>query len=86
MTDLTKRAAAIAERLVCDCDASECTFRDAAALIRELLAEREWQREVLAAAYVKLSGKDHHASDCATSNAPAMQPGPCDCVGCETNG
>lgn len=36
-------------------------------------------REELADAYKKLSGKDHHASDCATSNAPAMPPGPCDC-------
>lgn len=35
--------------------------------------------EELAAAYIKLSGTDQHASDCATSNAPAMKPGPCDC-------
>ncbi len=25
------------------------------------------------------SGKVEHASDCSTSNAPAMLPGPCDC-------
>lgn len=36
-------------------------------------------REELAAAYVKLSGKNRHASDCATSRAPAADPGPCDC-------
>ncbi len=36
-------------------------------------------REELAFAYIKLSGKRTHASDCATSNAPAMKPGPCDC-------
>lgn len=36
-------------------------------------------REMLAAAYIELSGKDEHASDCATSNAPAMMPGRCDC-------
>ena len=37
-------------------------------------------RELLAEAYKKLSGCEHHASDCATSNAPAMTPGPCDCT------
>lgn len=26
-----------------------------------------------------LSGKSIHTSDCATSNAPAMAPGPCNC-------
>ena len=36
-------------------------------------------REELAEAYIKLSGKSIHASDCATSNTPAMEPGPCDC-------
>lgn len=36
-------------------------------------------REELAEAYIKLSGKSTHASDCATSNAPAMDPGPCNC-------
>lgn len=36
-------------------------------------------RELLADAYKKLSGKKAHASDCSTSNAPAMRPGPCDC-------
>ena len=33
----------------------------------------------MAAVYVKLSGRTEHASDCATSNAPAKDPGPCDC-------
>jgi len=42
-------------------------------------AEIEHLREALAAAYIELSGKDEHASDCATSNAPAMMPGRCDC-------
>jgi hypothetical protein len=41
--------------------------------------ELERLRELLAAAYIKLSGKNEHASDCATSNAPAMTPGRCDC-------
>ena len=44
-----------------------------------LRAELAEAREELAEAYVKLSGKDLHASDCATSSAPAMKPGPCDC-------
>ncbi len=39
--------------------------------------------EKLAAAYIALSGTDVHASDCATSNAPAYEPGPCDCKGAE---
>lgn len=36
-------------------------------------------RELLAGAYKKLSGKKAHASDCATNNAPAIRPSPCDC-------
>ena len=36
-------------------------------------------REELAEAYIKLSGKSIHTSDCATSYAPAMEPGPCNC-------
>lgn len=43
-------------------------------------AENERLREELAAAYVDQSGTNQHASDCATSNAPAMKPGPCDCA------
>jgi len=35
-------------------------------------------REKLAEAYIKLSGKTEHASDCATSNAPAKDPAPCE--------
>lgn len=38
-------------------------------------------RERVADAYKLASGKAVHASDCATSNAPAMEPGPCDCEG-----
>jgi hypothetical protein len=45
--------------------------------------EIEDLREKLAAAYIALSGTDVHASDCATSNAPAYEPGPCDCKGAE---
>ncbi len=36
-------------------------------------------REQKADMYVRLSGKSLHASDCATSLAPAEEPGPCDC-------
>jgi hypothetical protein len=41
--------------------------------------EIERLRELLVVAYIELSGKEEHASDCATSNAPAMMPGRCDC-------
>ena len=49
---------------------------EAADHIEALEAEVERLREELAAAYIKLSGTVQHASDCATSNAPAMKPGP----------
>ena len=45
----------------------------------ELSAQVSSLRERLADAYIKLSGKDAHASDCATSCAPAEDPHPCDC-------
>lgn len=45
----------------------------------ELSAQISSLRERLADAYIKLSGKDEHASDCATSCAPAEDPRPCDC-------
>jgi len=48
-------------------------------VIYDISAEVQNLRELLAAAYIELSGKDEHASDCATSNAPAMMPGRCDC-------
>jgi hypothetical protein len=37
-------------------------------------------REKLADAYKLASGKTAHSSDCATSLAPAEEPGPCDCI------
>ena len=46
---------------------------------RELEDERDALREKLADAYVRASGSAVHASDCATSCAPAEDPGPCDC-------
>lgn len=36
-------------------------------------------REEKADRFIKLSGKEFHASDCSTSIAPAEEPGPCDC-------
>ena len=54
-------------------------FRECADLIETQAREIERLREELADAYVKLSGKSIHTSDCATSNAPAMEPGPCNC-------
>lgn len=41
--------------------------------------------EVLADLYKKLSGKSAHASDCATSIAPAETPRPCDCEAPQDN-
>lgn len=38
-----------------------------------------FSNEELAALYKEISGKPYHASDCATSNAPAETPGRCDC-------
>jgi len=45
------------------------------------VAERELAhvRELLADAYKDASGRELHASDCATSCAPAETPKPCDC-------
>lgn len=39
------------------------------------------EKEILAEGYKALSGRAWHASDCATSCAPAYRPGPCDCDG-----
>lgn len=51
--------------------------------LKDALAQTERElsdvRELLADDYVELSGKSVHASDCATSNAPAFTPGKCDC-------
>jgi len=40
----------------------------------------EETREEKATRLIKESGKTAHASDCATSCAPAEEPGPCDCT------
>lgn len=55
-------------------------LRRAADRIDAREAEIDRLREELAAAYIELSDRTEHASDCATSNAPAMKPGPCDCA------
>lgn len=80
---------AMAERLmnnvdVCCCDKCHADIAALLALHRNQSIEAkveqiEHLRELLAAAYIELSGKEEHASDCATSNAPAMTPGRCDC-------
>jgi hypothetical protein len=36
-------------------------------------------RDAYAMADAMLAARAIHASDCATHNAPAMEPGPCDC-------
>lgn len=45
----------------------------------EQVVAPELDREELAQFYIWKSGKQAHSSDCATSCAPAMRPGPCDC-------
>lgn len=37
-------------------------------------------RELLAEAYIEISRKEIHASDCATSISPAETPGRCNCT------
>ena len=43
------------------------------------IADSRESREQKATRLVKESGKAIHSSDCATSRAPAEEPGPCDC-------
>ena len=88
----TSRSGDLVERLRGDCpeilvekdwmldsDAIDKQRAEAADCIEALKAEVGGLREELAAAYIKLSGKSIHTSDCATSNAPAKEPGPCNC-------
>jgi hypothetical protein len=62
---------------------AELDFADLKAWAKDIAASAEAEirslREKLADAYVELSGRRTHASDCATSNAPALEPGRCDC-------
>jgi len=44
------------------------------------LERLEALHEPIADLFIYLSGKRRHASDCATSNAPAYLPRPCDCT------
>lgn len=41
--------------------------------------------ELAAEAFKRLSGKERHSSNCATSVAPAFVPGPCNCGSQSTN-
>lgn len=47
--------------------------------VRDTSWELSRVRKLLAGAYIELSGKKIHASDCATSDAPAKTPKRCDC-------
>ena len=87
MTDIEQKALALLNEVKSNgLIQSTPTYQDAFNAIcraieqREAVeAENERLREELADAYIKLSGAVQHASDCATSNAPAMKPGACDC-------
>lgn len=52
------------------------SYRSLGALAEAIPPER-W--EALAAAFIAMSGKSVHSSNCATSIAPAYRPAPCDC-------
>lgn len=82
MTDEAKALANAIRKEVCNCHiCGLCGWKPkrAADLIEAQAREIDRLREELAEAYIKLSGKSIHTSDCATSNAPAMDPGPCNC-------
>lgn len=64
------------DRLRADLDIANLALSAQRLAEESLRTELAETREELAAAYVKLSGKGLHASDCATSNAPAMKPEP----------
>jgi hypothetical protein len=57
-------------------EAAEARIKVLEAEVCEQAADINRLREKLAAAY---AGDARHASDCATSNAPAEEPGPCNC-------
>lgn len=49
-------------------------------VLAEQCAHRGYDlNEVIADGLIAMSGKRWHASDCATSSAPAYMPAPCDC-------
>ena len=45
-----------------------------------LCATRSIDNEQVAYEHIELKGKDGHHSDCRTSDAPALLPGPCNCT------
>lgn len=47
--------------------------------IKRLCETRNINNEMIAEEHKMLSQSRAHASDCKTSDAPAMIPGPCDC-------
>lgn len=66
------------------------TLREELTAVREMArmpapetneTDREVLHELLADAYLGLAGvpADVHSSECATNQAPAYRPGPCDC-------
>ena len=48
-------------------------------ILKILCETRNIDNECIAVEQIVLSGKKTHASDCATSDAPAYVPAPCNC-------
>jgi hypothetical protein len=48
--------------------------------IEDETSDEELTREEKAQKFIEESGKEIHTNDCATSVAPAEEPGPCDCT------
>ena len=55
------------------------SYHELEQILKQLCETRNIDNECLAMEHIILSGKDHHASDCSTSDAPAHIPAPCNC-------
>jgi len=54
-------------------------YTDLERIISRICCTRSIVRKEIGIEHALLSGRKHHDSDCATNNAPAMIPSPCDC-------
>ena len=78
LVELAQRGISHAESAEREADYGIPTFGPT--MSEELAAQLDALHEPLAVLYALLSGKTAHASDCATSCAPAELPSPCDCT------